>query len=341
MKKYKILFLIIANLTAHTLCAQDFTFSQFYEMPMMRNPAIAGIFTGDIRVQAAYRNQWASVTTPYKTMALSAELKKAVGFNDDYVTIGLQLNNDIAGDLNFGVLQLLPAINYMKSVNQGNGYLSAGFMGGLVQSKFDVTKGTWNEQFQNGQFSPDNYAGQSFKTTSISHFDASFGLAFSNTIESSLTNYYVGVGYYHFNKPKSTFLEDNFKLTPRLVLNAGLSTPTGYADNIYIYGDYIKQGGNTQTLLGIMYSHNSEESDEENASKRGISFGGFYRWADAFVPVVKLDLGKVALGFSYDVNVSKLTIASQARGGFEVTGSYKSFLNIRNTSLYQSKCPKF
>ena len=144
MKKYKILFLIIANLTAHTLCAQDFTFSQFYEMPMMRNPAIAGIFTGDIRVQAAYRNQWASVTTPYKTMALSAELKKAVGFNDDYVTIGLQLNNDVAGDLNFGVLQLLPAINYMKSVNQGNGYLSAGFMGGLVQSKFDVTNFSCN-----------------------------------------------------------------------------------------------------------------------------------------------------------------------------------------------------
>ena len=94
----------------------------------MRYPAISGIFTGDVRIQAAYRNQWASVTTPYKTTAVSAELKKHVGFGDDYITIGLQLSNDVAGDLNFGVLQLLPAINYMKSVNQGNGYLSAGFM---------------------------------------------------------------------------------------------------------------------------------------------------------------------------------------------------------------------
>lgn len=341
MKKYKILFSVIVNLVALHVSAQDFTFSQFYEMPLLRNPAIAGIFTGDIRVQAAYRNQWASVTTPYKTMALSTELKKSVGYNDDYITIGLQLNNDVAGDLNFGVLQLLPAINYMKSVNQGNGYLSAGFMAGLVQSKFDVTKGTWNEQFQNGQFNPDNYAGQSFNSTSISHFDASFGLAFSNTLETSLTNYYIGVGYYHFNKPKSTFLEDDFKLSPRIVLNAGLSTPTGYADNIYVYGDYIRQGGNSQTLLGIMYTHSMDESTEDDVAKHAISFGGFYRWTDAFIPVVKLDLGKMALGFSYDVNVSKLTVASQARGGFEVTGSYKSFLNIRNTSLYQSKCPRF
>jgi len=339
--KNKIFFLIVFNLVALNLSAQDFTFSQFYEMPLLRNPAIAGIFNGDIRIQSAYRNQWASVTTPYKTMALSAELKKSVGFNDDYVTIGMQLSNDVAGDLNFGVLQLLPSINYMKSINQGNGYLSAAFMAGLVQSRFDVTKGTWNEQFQNGQFNPNNYVGQSFNTTSLSHFDASFGLAFSNTIESSSTNYYVGVGYYHFNKPKSAFLRDNFKLTPRMVVNAGISTPTGYADNIYVYGDFIKQGGNEQTLLGMMYSHTTQESSDEEAGRHAVNIGGFYRWADAFVPVVKFEMGKVAIGLSYDVNVSKLTVASKSKGGLEVTGTYRSFLNIRNTSLYQSKCPKF
>lgn len=340
MNKYKLFFLLAFNLAVLNINAQDFAFSQFYEMPLLRNPAISGIFTGDVRIQSAYRNQWASVTTPYKTTAVSAELKKHVGFGDDYITIGLQLSNDVAGDLNFGVLQLLPAINYMKSVNQGNGYLSAGFMAGLVQSKFDVTKGTWNEQFQNGQFNSDNYAGQSFKSTSISHFDASFGLAFSNTIESSMTNYYVGVGYYHFNKPKSSFLEDDFKLNPRLVFNAGLSTPTGYADNLYVYGDYIRQGGHTQKLLGIMYSHSLDESNDEG-DKYAINIGGFYRWADAFIPVVKLEMHKVTLGLSYDINVSKLTIASQAKGGFEITGSYKSFLNMRNTSLYQTKCPRF
>ncbi len=336
----KILFLITAHILVLQLCAQDFTLSQFYEMPMLRNPAIAGIFTGDLRVQAAYRNQWASVTTPYKTMALSGELKKHVGFGDDYITIGLQVSNDVAGDLNFGVLQLLPAVNYMKSVNQGNGYLSAGFMAGLVQYKFDPTKATFNDQWQNGQFNPNNYSSQSFQSTSLSYFDASFGLAFSNTIEGTSTNYYTGIAYYHFNKPTSSLIGDDSKLLPRFVLNAGLSTPTGYSDNIYAYGDYIIQGGNNQTLLGLMYSHAMEESNEEG-DKYAINIGGFYRWSDAFIPTVKLELRKISLGLSYDINVSKLTVASQTKGGFEITASYKSFLNIRNTSLYQSKCPKF
>ena len=41
------------------------------------------------------------------------------------------------------------------------------------------------------------------------------------------------------------------------------------------------------------------------------------------------------------MNVSKLTVASQARGGFELTLSYKSFLSSRNPDLMSSKCPGF
>ena len=47
--------------------AQDIHFSQFFEAPLLRNPSLAGIFTGDIRVQAVFRDQWTSVTNAYKT----------------------------------------------------------------------------------------------------------------------------------------------------------------------------------------------------------------------------------------------------------------------------------
>ena len=55
--------------------AQDIGFSQFYEQPLLRNPALAGIFNGDVRLTASYRNQWQSVTVPYRTLALSTEIK--------------------------------------------------------------------------------------------------------------------------------------------------------------------------------------------------------------------------------------------------------------------------
>ena len=49
--------------------AQDLTFSQFYEAPLLRNPALAGIFTGDIRLKGNFRSQWGSISVPFKTGA--------------------------------------------------------------------------------------------------------------------------------------------------------------------------------------------------------------------------------------------------------------------------------
>src|SRR5918993_1104384 len=71
--------------------AQDIHFSQFYEAPLLRNPSLAGIFTGDIRVQAVYRDQWNSVTTGYRTGSLNAEYKMPIGKGDDFITTGLQV----------------------------------------------------------------------------------------------------------------------------------------------------------------------------------------------------------------------------------------------------------
>ena len=46
--------------------------------------------------------------------------------------------------------------------------------------------------------------------------------------------------------------------------------------------------------------------------------GGYYRVGDAVVIATQLELKDIALGFSYDINVSGLTPATAGRGGFEV-----------------------
>src|SRR4249919_1666457 len=70
---------------------QDLHFSQFFEAPLLRNPSLAGIFEGDFRAQMVYRNQWASVTTPYQTASLNSEYKFPVGKGNDFMTGGLQI----------------------------------------------------------------------------------------------------------------------------------------------------------------------------------------------------------------------------------------------------------
>src|SRR5579864_8642241 len=76
--------------------AQDIHFSQFYEAPLLRNPALAGIFTGDYRVQAIFHNQWNSFSNAYRTGSLSGEYKWPVGKSSDFFTTGMEILYDQA-----------------------------------------------------------------------------------------------------------------------------------------------------------------------------------------------------------------------------------------------------
>jgi Type IX secretion system membrane protein PorP/SprF len=71
----RILFVLLTTHYSLLVYSQDIHFSQFFETPLLRNPSLAGIFKGDIRAQAVYRDQWNSVTNAYRTGSLNAELK--------------------------------------------------------------------------------------------------------------------------------------------------------------------------------------------------------------------------------------------------------------------------
>jgi len=320
--------------------SQDINFSQFYELPLLRNPALAGIFAGDIRVTSAFRSQWQSVTTPYRTLGLGMEYKKPVGRSNDFITLGMQLTNDIAGDSRLRRTQVFPVLNYHKSLSgEKDTYLSAGLMGGPVIQSFDPSKLSFDDQFVNGSYSPSNPTKQVFTNTGFTYWDAAVGLNFSSTAGES-TRYYVGLGLFHFTKPKVAFQKQyDIVLNPKWVVNAGLSAPLGDANKLIVYADYFMQGGARQIQGGLLLSHDLAGNDEN--LKTTISGGAFYRWNDALVPVIKLDYNQFAVGITYDVNVSKLKTASQYRGAYEITLSYKAFRNSVNSSAEKVRCPAF
>lgn len=319
--------------------AQDINFSQFYELPLLRNPALAGIYRGDVRATSAFRSQWGSVSVPYNTGALGAEVKFGVGRqSNDFMSLGMQVTNDVAGDSRLGKTQLLPLLAYHKSVNrEKDAYLTLGFLGGAVQQRFDPTKLTFDDQFINGAYSPTNPTRQTFNNTNVTYWDAAVGMTFSSTLAVD-TRYYIGASYFHITQPKVAFdRASDIRLNKKWVLNAGLSAPTSDFDRLIFYLDFFKQGGNDQIQGGAMFKHDVLQEDIDESLS--LSAGVFYRWNDALVPVIKLDYYQWAVGLTYDVNISKLKSASQFRGGFEMTLSYKGFLNIRNSSAEKVRCP--
>ena len=315
-------------------------FSQFYELPMLRNPSLAGSYKGDFKASASYRNQWASVTTPFVSQAVGLEMKFASGENsDNYFSLGLQMTNDVAGDSKLGKTQILPVIAFHKSLSDDkDAYLSLGFMGGAVQNRFDPTKLQFDDQFVNGSYSATNATQQSFKNTNISYLDGSVGMVFSSSYKESI-NYYVGAAYFHFNKPKVSFnrISNEIKLAPKVMFNAGLTGSVGESNEIIAYADYFTQGGAEQMQAGLMYKHELVKQDEDEVVS--LSGGAFLRWNDAVIPVIKLDYYRFGIGVTYDANISKLKTASQSRGGFEISMSYRNYLNIRNSSLNKTRCP--
>jgi type IX secretion system PorP/SprF family membrane protein len=318
--------------------AQDINFSQFYELPLIRNPALAGNFRGDFHAAAAFRSQWGSVTTPYKTMALGTEFRFGIGGSDNYLTLGAQITNDVAGDSKLSRTQLLPALTFHKSLNNDkDAYISAGFIGGFVQQRYDASALTFSDQFVNGAYSPTNPTRQRLPGSNVTYLDAGAGLSYSSTFGYDV-RYYAGLAVFHFNQPKVAFdAANDVRLNQKIMVNAGLSAPMSDRNRLVLYGDFFMQGGHHQAQGGVLYRHHLlEEEDDYGVS---FSFGGFYRWNDALVPVVKVDYYKLGIGLTYDVNMSKLTKATNLRGGFEVTATYSSFLNIKSSSANKVRCP--
>ncbi len=332
----------VMMLSSAAMYAQDIHFSQFFEAPLLRNPSLAGIFTGDLRVQGVYRSQWGSVTVPYRTGSFDVEYKKPIGRGDDFVTAGLQILYDKAGTTNFTTTNLMPALNYHKALSADkNQYLSLGFMAGLVQRRLDMSKMTTNNQYDGNGYNPSLGHGETFTNGNFSYLDASVGMSYNSSIRDSETdNFFVGLAYHHFNRPKNSFYKNpEIELNPKWVGSVGVRFGLNETSFFTLQGDYSKQGAFQQAIMGALYSYKLG-TDYENPTHI-VHLGGFLRWKDAFIPVIKLEFIPFSVGLSYDVNVSQLRTASQGRGGFELSVSYRAFFDRNNSSRDAVLCPRF
>jgi type IX secretion system PorP/SprF family membrane protein len=316
--------------------AQDIHFSQFYETPLYRNPALAGIVNGDIRVQTVYRTQWNSVAHAYKTASINGEYKMPVGKSDDYITVGLQLFYDRAGTTELTTTQVLPALNYHKSLSgEKNMYLSAGFMAGIVQRHLDPSKITTNSQYDGLG------TGETFGRTQYSYPDAAAGLSFNTGLgDDPESNLVVGVAYHHFNKPKNSFYTAaDIHLQPKWVYSADVRFGVSESSYITIRADHSRQGSSGETIVGAMYG--MKLGDNGDGYSYALHAGAFVRLNDCIIPTVKLDYNPFSVALSYDVNTSKLKTSSYGRGGFELSLAYVGFLDRDNSSLNAVHCPRF
>ena len=311
---------------------QDIHFSQFYETPLLMNPANSGFFNGDIRGIVNYKNQWASIGTPYTTGMFSLDggiLKNKI--NKVHIGAGLTVYADKAGKSEFGTTQVLGALSGIVKLNDKS-LLSAGFNGGFAQKGIKNTELEWGNQYSSGTgtYDPDRMSKEtSFLGENASYADFGAGISWrfnsrpSNMTANDRISANFGVAIFHLNQPKQSFYVDDIEsLYSKLVVHGktyiGIKNTTlAIIPSFLMY----KQKNQQEIIVGglVRYALSEESKYTGFIKESAVFLGGHYRLGDAFIPSVYFEVSSFSIGVSYDITLSDLAVSAGATGGIEIS----------------------
>ncbi|MET7001249.1 PorP/SprF family type IX secretion system membrane protein [Chitinophaga defluvii] len=318
--------------------AQDLHFTQFFNSPLTTNPANTGFIPdGNYRVGVNYRNQWASIPVPYKTMSLFADfqlLRDRLEYG--WLGVGGVILRDVAGSGNLSSTKFYGSVAYHQLLGMSS-LLSVGFNAGSANKRVDITKLTFGDQWNGKFFDSQVPTGEPITQSGINYFDLQAGL---NYAYFPTDNLYINGGFsvQHVNKPRETFYKGNNQIERRYIgfLNASIKlnddvivNPAGY---------YAMQAKSRELVLGTNVAYNLSGDGEKQV------YGGvYYRVNDAAAFLVGYQISNVKMMFSYDITTSQLAASNSRQGAYEIgivyTGLYpnRSFNSARRATI----CPSF
>jgi type IX secretion system PorP/SprF family membrane protein len=328
--------------------AQDIHFSQFYMSPMQLNPAMTGVMNCNGRLMANYRNQWASVlkAKAFTTYSAAYDMTIPVG-RADFFGGGLSLWGDRAGSLDFATMQGKLSLSYSKRMGgfrKQNHYLVVGAEGGLAQRSIDFLNARYGTQHSGeGSFDPNAASYENFSSNSFTFGDVGAGLLWFTNLDAD-NNFHIGAAAAHLNRANQSFVGDKFEgLYTKFTIHGGgefkLSRKMSLVPNVA----YFMQGPSYELTPGSALKFNLSKNRREY---QAFQFGLWARLTnhyqspmtpDAAILTTRFDYENLGLGFSYDINVSQLSPATQGNGGFELNLQYK----ICNGFNRPDYCPTF
>lgn len=337
------IFLCITNVVQ----AQDPVFSQYTASPVYTNPALAGLFDGEVRLTAAYRDQWSSVlgADPIQSYAASGELRYNVG-GRDYLAVAMNMVNDEGGESEYTITRAGLGVTMQKYLDGGRGrdatYLGFGARVGYGQHRFEPN----NLWFSSGIDTSTLVIEQGprslpagFVTATKGYLDITGGVNLSVVRRDySLT---VGVAAHHLNQPNVSFLFNSEELLkPRL--SALVSGEYLIHDQLRVIPSaiYEKQGQVTRITAGGGLYYQPERGGDA-----GFRIGLYSRTANQFesgmymqslIVSGQLEFKRTTVGLSYDLNTGQLGRATDGRGAFELSLSWVR----EGKSRYKVICPK-
>ncbi len=342
MKKLKYIFLLFTYHSFLLTCihAQDLHFSQFFNNPLLTNPANTGFIPdADYRVSASYRNQYSSImAVPYKTISIYGD---AQVFRDKlengWLGLGGVILRDVAGSGSLTSTKVYASVAYHQLLGNSS-LLTAGFNIGWANKRIDQSKLKFPDQFDGKFFDSNIPTGVILSKNNVSYFDVQAGM---NYAYFPSENIYINAGYsiQHVNKPLESFIDaaaDTARIAMRHIgfLNAILKVNDNIIINPNVY--YTTQAKASEVVIGMNGAYNLSGDGEKQ-----LIGGLYYRLGDAVVPMIGFELKNVRFTFSYDVTTSSLHNFNGYRGASEFNVLKKGFYNEYAGNRRETLCPSF
>ncbi|MBK8497489.1 MAG: PorP/SprF family type IX secretion system membrane protein [Flavobacteriales bacterium] len=296
-------------------CAQDIHFSQFFNVPSALNPGFIGQFDGDYRTNGVYRQQWRSVTVPYRTLGIGGDARDFAGKKG--LGAGAWLYNDRAGDSRLNQFHLDLGASWTEALGTaGKHSITLGARLGFTSLTLDQGGMSFDSQYNGFYYDPNLNDGENFQRDGHVHADLHAGAAYRYKPEAR-KELSIGFGLFNITKPGIGFLgEPDVPLDMRTDLSVQLALPIADRWDLLPMLHHMAQGkfreldagANARYILLDRYG-----------LKRAVLIGLHMRARDAGYLFAGLQRDAWTFGLSYDINTSDLVPASRNRGAIEFT----------------------
>jgi type IX secretion system PorP/SprF family membrane protein len=330
----------------YTVCsqAQDLHFSQFFNAPLLENPANTGFIPdADYRLGASFRDQWSSIlTAPYQTVSLFGDAQVLRDkLENAWLGLGGVILSDVAGTGTLRTTEAYASMAYHQMLGNSS-LLTGGFNIGWANKRIDASKLLFPDQFNysaNKDFFDNTLPTSAvLNTTNVSYLDMQVGINYAYFPDD---NTYINGGFsmQHVNEPHETFFTSNSdsSLVPiRYIgfINAILKTSSNVIINPNAY--YTIQAKASELMFGLNLNY-----DLTGGGDKQLILGLYDRWGDAIIPMAGFELKNIRFTFSYDVTTSALSNFDDSQGAPEFSVLKKGFYGDNNNYTHEVLCPQF
>lgn len=348
MKKFSS-YILLTALLATGLCnkavAQGMHFSQYYNAPLLLNPANAALMSdNDYRVGVNYRKQWASIPVPYTTISAFGDCQLMRNSNySNWMGLGFAFFNDKAGNGDLSMTRFEANLSYHVMMGDIS-MLSVGMVGGYAQRSINFNKLSFNQQWDGFKFDFAMPNGEQDGIVNTNFFDVGAGINYAY-FPNEATYIKFGAGLAHINQPKETFYDGNTAnkvgMRPTGNIDALLKMTERFTLNPSIY--YTTQKSASELIFGgqgwVNISDKSYGSD--NRGTTDIILGAYYRWNEAVIGTFGMNFSGVKFMVSYDYTISTLAVDNNNKGGLELSFIYQGIYGDMGGSRRTINCPRF